>query len=117
MLLLLLLLQMVMMAHISQIAGPGINPRHVGALLVKKFHDFFSENLGIQLRDTKFSCKSASSCASTARACSRDDDDDEDLPEEEGACSCDDDDDDDLDVERKTKNQQISVSKRTKRRQ
>ena len=31
------------------IAGPGINPRHVDvdALLVKKFYEFFSENLRI----------------------------------------------------------------------
>ena len=32
---------------ILNIAGPGMNPRHVDALLVKKYYEFFSENLGI----------------------------------------------------------------------
>ena len=31
----------------AYIAGPGINPRHVDALLVKNYYEFFSENLGI----------------------------------------------------------------------
>ena len=42
------------------IAGPGINPRHVDAILVKNYYEFFFENLGIdstrdRYRESNFS--------------------------------------------------------------
>ena len=33
--------------YIGVTGGPGINPPHVDTILVKKFYEFFSENLGI----------------------------------------------------------------------